>query len=153
MMISPETLRRFSLFAGLAPEMFKDLAMLGNEVSLKTGEWLFREGDEADSLYLVISGSIDLKIALDSSGERQEDLETIVAGEAIGWSTFVEPYQYTLSAVAAADVELVKLDGKNLRNLMTQNPEIGYNLMCHVAQAIAKRLNDLRVRFVSIAGD
>lgn len=152
-MISPETLRRFTLFAGLEPEMFKELAMLSDEVSLKTGDWLFHEGDDADWLYLVISGSIDLKIALDASGERQEDLETIVAGEAIGWATFVEPHQYTLSAVAASDVSLVKMNGKNLRNLMTQNPEIGYNLMCHVAQAIAKRLNDLRVRFVSIAGD
>ena len=125
--------------------------MLGDEVSLKAGEWLFHEGDEADSLYLVVHGSVDLKITL--SQQRLEDLETIVEGEAIGWSAFVEPYQYTLGAVAATDVELVKLDGENLRNLMTQNPEIGYNLMCHVAQAIAKRLNDLRVRFVSIAGD
>ena len=152
-MISPETLRRFSLFAGLAPEVFKDLAMLGDEISLKAGEWLFREGDDADALYLVVKGSIDLKIALDQAGQRLEDLETIVEGEALGWSAFVEPYRYTLSAIAATDVRLARLDAKNLRNLMTQNPEIGYNLMCHVAQAIARRLNDLRVRFASIAGD
>lgn len=152
-MISPETLRRFALFAGIAPAHFKDLAMAGEEVNLEEGEWVFREGDEADALYLVVSGTIALKIALDASGERQADLETLVAGEVLGWSALVEPYQYTLGAVATSRASLVKLDAARLRKLLEDNPQLGFQIMTRLASVIGDRLKNLRVRFVSLVAE
>lgn len=152
-MISPETLRRFALFAGIDPAHFKDLAMAGEEVELEEGEWVFREGDEADSLYLIVSGTVDLKIALDASGERQADLETLVAGDVIGWSALVEPYQYTLGAVATSWANLVKLDAAQLRQLMEDNPRLGFQITSRLAHVIGSRLKNLRVRFVSLVAE
>ncbi len=152
-MISPETLRRFALFAGIAPAHFKDLAMAGEEVELEEGEWLFREGDEADGLYLIVSGTVDLKIALDASGERQADLETLVAGEVLGWSALVEPYLYTLGAVVTSRASLVKLDAARLRKLLEDNPQLGFQIMTRLASVIGDRLKNLRVRFVSLVAE
>lgn len=151
-MISPETLRRFPLFAGTAPAQFKELAMLGEEVAFNTGDWLFYEGDAADALYLILSGSIELKIRLDAAGTHHADLNTLIEGEVVGWSALVEPYVYTLGAVAISDAQLVKLDGEKLRKLLAQNPELGFSLMSRLAQAIGRRLTNLRVQFVSLAG-
>ncbi len=149
-MISPETLRRFSLFAGFDPAWYKDIAMIGEEVRLAQGEWLFHEGEEAEGLYLVLSGSVDLKINLDEKGSRQADVSTAAAGETVGWSALVEPGLYTLGAVAASDVQLVRLDAAGIRGLMEQNCTMGFRLMQQLAKVLGQRLTDLRVRFVSL---
>lgn len=149
-MISPETLRRFSLFAGLDPAWFKDIAMVGEEVKLAQGEWLFHEGDDADALYLVLNGSVELKIDLDVQSSRQADISTVSAGEVLGWSALVEPEVYTLGAVAASDVQLVRLDAAGLRKLMEQNYEFGFHLMRQLAKVLGQRLTNLRVQFVSL---
>ncbi len=149
-MISPEVLRRFSLFAGLDPEMFKELAMAGEEVDLSAGEWLFEEGSDAEALYLILSGSVELTLNLDEAGERKADLTTLIEGDVAGWSALVEPYVYTLGAKASSDTKAVKLDGEGLREKMTANPEMGMLLMHRLAQALGQRLNNLRVQFVSL---
>ena len=147
-MISPEVLRRFPFFAGVDPECFKELAMIGQEVELGRGGWLFHEGDDADAFYLILSGTVELKIPL--SEGKFADLEQLVEGEVTGWSALVEPYVYTLSAMSSAETRLVKFDGLKLRDLLARNPEVGYHLMCHLARDISKRLTRLRIRFVSL---
>ena len=149
-MISPEQLRRFSLFAGLDPGVFKDLAMISEEVAFGEGEWLFHERDEADAVYLVLSGTVDLKIGLDQEGKRHADLCTLIEGEMVGWSGVVEPFTYGLGCIASSEARLVKMDADRLRELMAQKPEQGLILMSQVAQVIKARLTNLRVRFVSI---
>ena len=149
-MVSPEVLRRHSLFAGIDPALFRDLAMTADEVALQAGEWFFEEGDEADALYLLESGKIDLKIDLDNTGDQRADLNTLVAGEVFGWSALVEPYIYTLGAIAATDVKAIRLNGLSLRQMMASNPEMGYTIMTQLAAALGERLTNLRVQFVSM---
>ena len=79
-MISPEKLRRFPLFAGVDPALLKDIAMVGEEVAFDEGEWLFIEGDDANALYLVLGGSLELKIDLNQDGTRRADLLTLTEG-------------------------------------------------------------------------
>lgn len=149
-MISPELLRRFSLFTGIDPAILKDVAMLGTELTAAEGEWLFQEGDEGDALYLIISGEIELKINLDETGEKKADISSHVDGAMIGWSSMVEPYVYTLGAVVTREAHLVKLDASDLRRFMNSNPEMGLKIMCRLAKLIGERLNEMRVRFVSV---
>ena len=151
-MISPEVLRRFTLFAGLDAEVFKSLAMTGEELTVSAGEWLFQEGADAEALYLVLEGTVDLKINVNEAGTEQADLSTLVAGDVMGWSALVEPYVYTLGAVATSEAKVARLDGAQMRALMDEQPEMGYILMHQVAQAIGTRLTNLRVRFVSLIG-
>lgn len=149
-MVSPEVLRRHSLFAGVEPSLFKDLAMIADEVVLQAGDWLFKEGDEAEALYLLESGKVDLKINLDEAGTRHADLNTLIEGDVIGWSALVEPYEYTLGAVVVADAKAIRLDGLSLRRMMASNSEMGYAIMTRLAAALGERLTNLRVQFVSL---
>lgn len=148
-MISPEQLRRFSLFAGIDPALLKDMAMLGEEVTFEAGEQIFTEGEEGDSLYLIVDGSVELKINIDEKGEKQVDISTHVTGEVVGWSALVEPYVYTLNGIAAAKTTLLKLDGMSLRRFMNSNPDMGLKLMAQLAKVMGDRLNEMRIRFAS----
>ena len=54
--VAPQTvaefLRNVPVFAALSAEMLEQIAELASSVSLRRGEWLFREGDPADGVYV-----------------------------------------------------------------------------------------------------
>ena len=153
-MIALEMLRRFPFFAGLSETMLKELAMAGEDVTINRGDWLFHEGDEAEALFLIISGEIELKVAVDASATYLTSVDSLAEGEIFGWSALVNPYIYSLGAVAAKNTRLAKFDGVRVCELMTHNPADGYLLMSRLVQIIGGRLNALHIRFVSlIEGD
>ena len=143
-MILSETLRNFSLFADLDPTFVEELATISDETALQKGIWLFREGDAADALYLIVSGSVDLKMVLDEKGQIYADLSTLTEGNALGWSVFIEPYIYKFGAMTASNTQLLKIEGKQLRALMERHPEQGYVIMQGIAQGMASRLQTVR---------
>jgi len=149
-MLSPETLRCYPLFAGLDHCAIKALSMIGEKIAVDKGEWLFYEGGEADALYLILQGRVDLMVALDHKGTRHVDLFTLVDGDLFGWSAVVEPGVYRLSAVSATDVVLARWDGVDLAELMTHHPAMGYKLMCRIVQIVGNRLAEFCVRFASL---
>lgn len=151
-MVSPELLRRFTLFAGLNPEAFKELALMSEELMLEAGEWLFHENEKAHGLYLVQDGIVALMLNLDEEGIKKTEIETVVAGEVVGWSVVVEPFVYTIGALAETNCKLIKIDGERLRKSLDQNPEWGYLMMKRVAKTIGVRLRQMRVRLVSVVG-
>jgi CRP/FNR family cyclic AMP-dependent transcriptional regulator len=149
-MISPETLRRYPLFVGLDEGMLKQIAMLSKEHTVKPGEWLFHEGDAADTLYLLLDGAVKLTIDMDEKGERVEDVSTLSAPTVAGWSALVEPNVYTLGGRAAQEARVATIDAVSLRDLLDSDPEAGYQLIQNLTRVIGERLVNLRVQFVSM---
>lgn len=150
-MIFPELLRHFSLFAGIDPAALKDIAMASEEVSVQAGDSLFFEGERANALYLIVAGSVEVVIALDEAGTRHTDLSRLVEGDIVGWSALVEPYVYTMGAVSKTDSKVIRLDAVYLRDMMNNKPEVGYRVMCRLAQAMGQRLTNLRIQFISLS--
>ena len=62
-MAHEELLARTDFFADAPPSVVRDLAAIGSELHLIRGDVLFREGDIADSVYLVVSGRVAIAIA------------------------------------------------------------------------------------------
>ena len=149
-MISPELLRRFPLFAGLDPATLKEIAMAGEEVELRKGEWLFHQNDEADALYLIVSGALDPTISVDTNGLEYDRLPRLIEGDVMGWSALVEPRIYKFGGVAATGTKVVRLEADQLLELMDKNPQTGYTMMRRLAQVIGERLTNLRIQFVSM---
>src|SRR5271168_3350126 len=68
------------LLAGLADDLRERLAAGTDEVSLPAGEWLFHEGDAAESAYVVSSGRVDVV----TEGPRGGVIRTLKRGEVLG---------------------------------------------------------------------
>ena len=47
------------LFTGLDPELRAEVAGRASPVRVEAGEWLFRQGEPADSLYVVVSRRLE----------------------------------------------------------------------------------------------
>lgn len=149
-MISPEVLRRYALFAELPPEALKDIAMFSEELTLETNAYLFKEGDIANKMYLIISGGIDLQLEIHTAGTEHTDVETVVPGEMLGWSALIEPHIYHMSAVSTTFSRIVAIDGSQLQGYLSQHPEWGYKTLLRIARIIGDRLSRTRLRLMSI---
>jgi serine phosphatase RsbU (regulator of sigma subunit) len=82
-------LRQFPLFSELPRGELKYLAYTLNQLSLDPGTIIFRENDPGDSFYIVISGSVDVIMAIDTPDEKL--LATLGPGEYTGEMSLVIP--------------------------------------------------------------
>ena len=149
-MISPEVLRGYPIFASFGDAMLKQLAMLANVVQLPPETTIFREGDKADALYLILEGEIELSLSHGRPAVGQVAVTKLSKGDVFGWSSIVEPYQYHLSASTLGKGNFARFDGVTLCEAMTHNPAMGYKLMSRITQIVGGRLMDLRVQLVSL---
>jgi CRP-like cAMP-binding protein len=159
-MISPEALRKYPYFAGISPDCLKSVALLSEEKSFTAEQVLFEESGEfigeaklyeketeAKHLILLVSGEVDLTNQL-GSGDPVV-IGSAVAGDLLSLSALVPPYHLTATAVAKKDGKAIFIEAESLRELLNENPELGYHLYQGVARALMARLKDTRVELAA----
>lgn len=105
----------------LSEEELNDVASHAILKSFSAGEELFHEGDEADGLYLIQSGSVTVSRII---AGREVVLFYVAAGNYVGEMSLVsgEPRYATVRAAVATDAVLIKAD--RMRDIIARNPEI-----------------------------
>ena len=84
-----EVLRRAPLFATLDDEAFRLLTDELTEVDLSRGASVFREGDQGDQLYFIVSGKV--KLGRTSPDGRESLLAILGPGELFGEMALFDP--------------------------------------------------------------
>ena len=143
-------LRDAPVFNGLRPEELALLAGCASNVHFDVGEVLFREGDPADTFYLVRHGSVALELFVPARGSVV--IETLEAGEVVGWSWLFPPYRWHFDARALSDLRATGFDGACLRGKCEADPALGYDLMSRFAQVLIERLQWTRLRLLDLYG-
>lgn len=129
------------LLNGLSPAETERVLGLGNRMTLLSGAPLFRMGDTAESLFLVVRGRIRLTLPVQVQGKEQDILiEERLPGQTVGWSALVPPYRFTLSATAPLETEVIALPREVLAAFCAASPEIGYKIAVNLAVVVANRL-------------
>lgn len=135
-------------FEGMADAHLETMAGCGKLVRFKAGEFLLREGDEADTFYLVREGEIAIESHLPTAGALS--VARVGAGGITGYSWLFPPHRNSFDSLALTDVAAVALDGKCLRGKAEADHELGYQLMKRFAQVMLDRLQATRLRVLDI---
>jgi CRP/FNR family cyclic AMP-dependent transcriptional regulator len=129
------------LLHGLAQADVDEALALGTPVSLVGGDELFQLGGEADCLYVVSRGRINLTLPMQVRGKEQDVLvEERMPGQTVGWSALIPPYRFTLRATAPLATELVAISRTALRDHFAKHPEVGCAVSLNLAAVIGQRL-------------
>ena len=80
-------------------------------------------------------------------------IETIEAGEVVGWSWLFPPYRWHFDARALTPIRATAFDGACLRGKCDDDPALGYDLMSRFAQVMIERLQWTRLRLLDVYGD
>ena len=152
-MVSPELLRRYPFFAGLANGHLNAIAMLAEEVIFEAGETILETGQPANALFFLLDGNVDLHyIVVDEINPHlRKDLfvTEINPGEPFGISAVIEPYLYTGSMSTTRVSRVLRFDANGLRALCSVDPKIDAALMRQIASAAMSRLEDTRTQLVA----
>jgi CRP-like cAMP-binding protein len=136
---------------GLGPDRIALLAGCAGNVHFGAGDTIFRQGDPADAFYVVRQGSVALEQFVPGRGPVV--IETIEAGEVLGWSWLFKPYRWHFDARALGVVRATGFDGACLRGKCEADPALGYELMGRFAQVLIERLQWTRLRLLDVYGD
>jgi CRP-like cAMP-binding protein len=155
-MISPEILRRYPFFGHLDEQELAQIAMIAYESSFEKGDTIFKEGQKADSLYLLEEGSVDLfyhtQEEHDPRSVRKFLVGEINPGEVFAISVFIDPYILTATAVAAQNGQMLKIKGPELRAMFDKDDRMAYQLMVQLMKVFADRLYFTRVQLAAERG-
>ena len=137
-------------FDGLDSGRLALLTGCAGNVHFAAGENIFREGEPADTFYLVRHGTVALETFVPPLGGVT--IQTVEAGEVVGWSWLFEPYRWHLDARALTTVRATGFDASCLRQKCDDDPALGYDLMKRFASVIIERLQWTRLRLLDVYG-
>jgi CRP/FNR family transcriptional regulator, cyclic AMP receptor protein len=128
---------------GLDARHLNTLAECAMQTSFKAGETIFRQGDPANRFYLLKNGRVSLET---SNGAV---VQTIGAGDVLGWSWLFPPYFWSFDARAVEPTEAIFIYGSRLRELCEADHDLGYEIMKRTATVVIQRLMSTRQQLAS----
>ena len=131
-------LRRSSLFASLPDDVLAALEAQLTQLTLMSGELLFREGDPSDSLYIVISGRLRV-VSHAANDQAQRVVAELGHGEIVGEMGLVCDEPRSASVVAIRDTNLAKLTEDGLNQLAASCAQPIYSA---IIRQLASRLRN-----------
>jgi CRP/FNR family transcriptional regulator, cyclic AMP receptor protein len=143
------TSAKSDLLIGLTPEEGSEFLALGSNRHIRTGETLFRLGDQADDLFTMVRGRLKLTLPVQIRGHEEDVLvEERTPGQTVGWSALIPPYRFTLTATAVIDTEVIALPRELVRQHLASHPDAGQKFALNLAGLIGQRLQIFQAMWV-----
>lgn len=119
-----------------------------SNVRFQPGEFIFREGGDADQFYLLRHGRATIEVYAAERGSIT--VMTVGEGDVLGWSWLFPPYRWVFDAKALELTRAIALDGKCLRGKCDADHELGYELMKRSMEVAERRLQATRLQLLNL---
>ena len=136
------------LLRTMNPRHREILADCAVEKEFKPDQIIFRQGDYADQFYLIQSGKVALEAHTPDRGNIL--IQTLGAGEALGWSWLFPPFVWHFQARAVEPARAIAFSGAHLLVACERDTDLGYDLMKRISQVLIHRLQATRKKLVEL---
>ncbi|MFC1868035.1 Crp/Fnr family transcriptional regulator [Thermodesulfobacteriota bacterium] len=145
-MISLDFIKKVSAFNGLDDDQFSRILEGCNEMEYKKGERLFGEQEDAGHIWIVTDGQVDIRFDLPARvTSAASTVYSETATKTFGWSSFVPPYKYILSAYCAGrNCKVARVGKEYLLKLFESDSGMGYVVMSNIAGVISTRFHQMQ---------
>ncbi len=126
-------LKRTPLFSGLSAEDIGKLAARLQLLSLPKGATLFKQGDESDALYLIVSGHAR---RYRQTGGSEALVSYLSRGDVAGETGLLSSAPRSSTVRVDATSEILKLPRKDFEEVLREHPTI----LLHLSRTLANRL-------------
>ncbi len=148
-MATVEDLMQSNLFKGIEAAELEKVLLNVKEETFPSGKRIFNEGEEADLLYIILDGILDLTFNLKMGDvETEITTDTKGRGHSVGWSAMISPHVYTLSGICRENVNALTVDRGTMLSLCEENPHFGFIFMQNLAGLVGSRMKQLQSMFI-----
>jgi CRP-like cAMP-binding protein len=124
-----ELIRKAPLFARCSRRDLKEIAMLADEIDLREGKEMTREGAPGREFFVLLEGTADVK----KNGRK---VNTLGPGDFFGEIALVSRAPRTATVVATSPVRALVITDRSFRRLLDDSPQVKTRVM----EAMAHRL-------------
>jgi CRP/FNR family cyclic AMP-dependent transcriptional regulator len=110
----------------------------------KPGEVIFREGEQSDAAYLVVSGKVRIVKGLDTAGSKE--IAVVGAGEYVGEMGAIDQLPRSASALAEDAVVCAPVTPEAFLDMLHRNPEEAIDLL----KILFERLREANKRLAQL---
>lgn len=136
-------------FSALEPQHFQALLTLASSQEWDGEATIFREGEPADYLYLILEGQIALELYVPGSG--RVTILTLGPDDIFGWSAVLPIVgTRTASARAVQPTRAVAFHSQKLREACEADHDLGYHVYRRLSNVIAGRLSATRLQLLDV---
>jgi signal transduction histidine kinase len=121
-----DELRRVEVFAGLTDEQLTWLASHGEMVTFEAGQLVFRAGDPADTMVVILEGALELLIGV---GGQMVPTFVQYAGEVTALLPFSRMQHYSGAGRAAGRLRVLQIHKDQFPAMLQQIPTLGQRLV------------------------
>jgi len=139
-------------FLELSSESIRRISSVADVVSFETEDVIFSEGEKHPYLYVVLEGKVCIESYVPGYGSLP--IFTAESLDVIGWSSMTPIVrQKTGTARVLEPTRLLVFKGKALMELCEGDRDLGFIIMCRLANIVASRLLTHRLHLLKIITD
>jgi CRP/FNR family cyclic AMP-dependent transcriptional regulator len=151
----PNLREHSALLQDFKPPEIDALGSLMLHVRAQPGQMLIVEGDAADWMMLLLSGTVDVGKRIGPEAERElrgdnTRLAVLRIGSVLGEMSMFDGEPRYASCWALSAVEAAVLDRSGVARLIQSRPEIGAKLLVKLTQLLAQRLRNTSSQLVKV---
>jgi CRP/FNR family cyclic AMP-dependent transcriptional regulator len=124
-----ELLKRVPLFSGCSKKELAEIAMVADEIDLREGTTLIREGRRGDEFFVIVDGTVMVT-------RRGRTVNELGAGSWVGEIALISDLPRTATVVATSPLRVLVVTPRAFQRLMRGSPSIAIKLL----QSVAERL-------------
>ncbi len=113
-------------------------------IIVKEGEYIFREGDEADCMYLIHSGKIKIS---KSRGNVEKRIQILKEGEFVGEMAIINTLPRSADALALEECQLIRMDRMSYETTIQKNRQFALSFI----QFLSQRLRDTTEQLTTLS--
>lgn len=113
------------------------------------GDYVFREGDEGDEMYIIQTGRVSIQKII---GGKKTPLTVLEKGDFFGEMSVLERLPRTADAEAIEDADLITINSQTFGEMIRSNPEIAVRMLRKYSMRMREFSEQLEVLMVSRDG-
>lgn len=133
-----ELLKGVAIFKDLDDNEIGEVAAVCKEEKLNSGEYVFREGEAGNRLYLIVEGEV--RISRDVPGSGEEALAVLKTGALFGEMSVFDRSERSTHAISNGGCTLLTITRPDFEMLLDFNREMAYKVLWACVRLLSGRL-------------
>jgi len=139
------------IFKFLRPDQIQIISDVAERISLKAGDTVFRQGEEAEYFYIVQDGQVALR--LPGRDKVSVLIDEVRPGAVFGSCVCFQLGSYSLSARCVEDSNLMKIKASSLKKVMENDTAVGYAVQALISRVYFQRYVDTMKKLQGVIGN
>jgi CRP-like cAMP-binding protein len=128
-----ELIRKAPLFAHCSKRELEEIAQIADEIDLREGKEMTRQGSRGREFFVLLEGDADVK----KDGRR---INTLGAGDFFGEIALVSDTPRTATVIATSSVRALVITDRSFKRLLEHMPQIQTKVLSALAARLAPEL-------------